>query len=554
MGTGLGLGLGLGTDSGEANAVIQNDVNRRFLGPNASRMRGLALSLLASLLVMFVVLSVTMVAPAEAAAQCSAGVPVAESCGAVPFAGCCLDFGVALFCENGVLCGVDCGGNPAPADTVCGWRPGYGIYDCGGGGGDPSGLFSISCEGLLPEIVSGGGGSAGCGDVAFSGCCAGDAVRWCEDATVYEIDCRGNPEAQNQVCGWRAAEGLYDCGGVGADPSGHNPRDCAVSPVVCTPACGGVECGPDGCGGSCGQCEAGWTCESGRCRSPNACVPTCQGKACGDDGCGGPCGACGVGSRCDPATFQCVPSACVPACDGRDCGDDGCGGSCGSCGEGWDCGADSRCVLGVCEPACEGRVCGDNGCGGSCGSCDAGFACNAFGLCAPYVCEPACEGRLCGDDGCGGSCGGCDEGFACNDFGLCAPHVCVPDCEGRVCGTDGCGGACGACADGLRCNAFGLCEPGESSAGPIPQRPSDGGGCPAGFEYVYGYCVPYGTRSGDAAVKDGAPVAGGACDITGEYPGERTRDRSSVWGPVMFLLVVLALAWWRRRAGAISHP
>jgi hypothetical protein len=55
-------------------------------------------------------------------------------------------------------------------------------------------------------------------------------------------------------------------------------------------ACGTKTCGDDGCGGSCGTCSNGTTCESGTC--VGACVPSCEGKPCGDDGCGGSCGTC----------------------------------------------------------------------------------------------------------------------------------------------------------------------------------------------------------------------------------------------------------------------
>lgn len=41
----------------------------------------------------------------------------------------------------------------------------------------------------------------------------------------------------------------------------------------CTANCSGKQCGPDGCGGSCGECEPGWICvEDGR-TGTSACVP-----------------------------------------------------------------------------------------------------------------------------------------------------------------------------------------------------------------------------------------------------------------------------------------
>ncbi len=72
----------------------------------------------------------------------------------------------------------------------------------------------------------------------------------------------------------------------------------------CTPTCNGALCGDDGCGGTCGTCQAGTSCNLGHC---DPCTPQCAGKSCGDDGCGGSCGACTGTLTCSPA-FQCVES------------------------------------------------------------------------------------------------------------------------------------------------------------------------------------------------------------------------------------------------------
>ena len=65
--------------------------------------------------------------------------------------------------------------------------------------------------------------------------------------------------------------------------------------IVCTPNCDGKECGDDGCGGVCGTCQEGETCnDNGSCVSE--CVPNCDGKECGDDGCGDVCGICNSGN------------------------------------------------------------------------------------------------------------------------------------------------------------------------------------------------------------------------------------------------------------------
>jgi hypothetical protein len=166
-------------------------------------------------------------------------------------------------------------------------------------------------------------------------------------------------------------------------------------------------------------CPVGQVCDptSGLCE-PTSCTPACSGKVCGSDGCGGSCGTCASGTTCN-SSGQCV-SSCTPSCSGRMCGDDGCGGSCGICATGSTCNASGQCVS-TCTPSCSGRACGDDGCGGSCGTCATGTTCNASGQC---VCTPQCSGRVCGDDGCGGSCGTCASGV-CTANGQCQTSATV---------------------------------------------------------------------------------------------------------------------------------
>jgi len=99
---------------------------------------------------------------------------------------------------------------------------------------------------------------------------------------------------------------------------------------VCVPECDGLQCGPDGCGGTCGVCPNGVPCQNGLC----VCTPACQGKQCGDDGCGGTCGTCTeAGATC----VEGICTFCEPKCAGKECGPDTCGGSCGSCSNGEIC-------------------------------------------------------------------------------------------------------------------------------------------------------------------------------------------------------------------------
>ncbi|NOZ85815.1 MAG: hypothetical protein GXP49_06065 [Deltaproteobacteria bacterium] len=71
-----------------------------------------------------------------------------------------------------------------------------------------------------------------------------------------------------------------------------------------------LECGDNGCGGSCGNCPGDQVCNKGTCG--HECTPDCTGRECGDDGCGGSCGTCPVnqveqvcnGGKCEP-TYTC---------------------------------------------------------------------------------------------------------------------------------------------------------------------------------------------------------------------------------------------------------
>ncbi len=112
---------------------------------------------------------------------------------------------------------------------------------------------------------------------------------------------------------------LFGCG-KGADTV--DTQDTANA--TCIPACDGRECGPDGCGGECGEgCLGEASCDEGE--GVCFCEDT---EPCGGD--------CPDGTICDEVLDECVP--CTPDCGDRDCGSDGCGGECGpGCAEGQRC-------------------------------------------------------------------------------------------------------------------------------------------------------------------------------------------------------------------------
>ena len=237
------------------------------------------------------------------------------------------------------------------------------------------------------------------------------------------------PQAGGTSCGFAAALPLEGLPLAAHGPDRVEPADPPKQAChsICYPNCKGKECGPDGCGGSCGVCPEGDTCFEGQC----VCRPSCQGKKCGPDGCGGYCGTCDKGKSCQDG--KCV---CIPDCTGKECGSNGCGGRCGKCKKGRKCVA-NQCV---CKPDCCGKACGPDGCGGSCGTCPGSHDVCQGGQC---FCVPDCGEKACGSDGCGGSCGTCPGA---QDVCLGGQCVCVPDCGGKVCGPDGCGGSCGTCS------------------------------------------------------------------------------------------------------------
>jgi hypothetical protein len=239
--------------------------------------------------------------------------------------------------------------------------------------------------------------------------------------------------------------------------------------VCCSPAlaCADKECGDFGCG-TCGTCIAPAECVEGLCLVAD-CEPVCDAIECGDDGCGGSCGKCNDGISCTddecakglcsytPQPGNCVvdwwaEALCVVADSTAP------GNVCQSCQptinqvgfsplpDGTLCGPAKVCLQGACcdfWADCLDKECGQSSCGGSCGECGLGYQCMDH-LCE---CEDSCAGKQCGTNACGESCGFCAPDYDCLG-GIC---ICQADCEDKACGDDGCGGSCGICDDLLWC-------------------------------------------------------------------------------------------------------
>jgi hypothetical protein len=346
-------------------------------------------------------------------------------------------------------CEEDCGGDKCPADVcfpdcagkVCG-KDGCGgeCAKCAEGtfcGDDGTRCWACTCDGKTC-------GDDGCGK-SCGECKAGET---CEKGTCVPAGC-GSTEAKG---------------------------------------CNGCECEKCVCDADSFCCDTMWdsTCVkecTEDCKQTCPCVKDCEQKECGDDGCGGQCGTCAAGKTCDDDGL-----CCAPQCENKECGDNGCGGDCGTCADGKVCEA-GKCI--VCEPKCEGKVCGDNGCGGTCGECKDGQNC-VSGKCMDTGCgsvtyEGCCDGVTllycdndelqtipCGDNEApNNTCGwSADDGFYdCGQTGadpsgknpLECSTTCTKDCTDKECGDDGCKGSCGECKAGFHCENFkcveGVVEP-----------------------------------------------------------------------------------------------
>lgn len=172
-----------------------------------------------------------------------------------------------------------------------------------------------------------------CGEIGYTGCCDGSISRWCEEDSLQMVNCG------TDSCGWDSANGFYECGFSGEDPTGASPIEC---PGACVPSCYARDCGDDGCGGSCGECDDGWVCSVGVCEpavvEPSPDVIEQADVVQGDNG--------------DRQDHDSVSndgvvgdsSVCVPFCPVGRCGPDGCGGQCSACPDGTYCGTGGTCV------------------------------------------------------------------------------------------------------------------------------------------------------------------------------------------------------------------
>ena len=339
--------------------------------------------------------------------------------------------GTTVECPACTGVGETCGGAGAPG--FCGCIPEDPQVTCQGGLRCVPTLNNCGQQVVCPDQcvspqICGGGttpGACGCTPVTRAAACAGKNCGTVPDGCGGVHSC------------WPV--GQTSCPGVGETCGGGNvPNVCG-----CTAQCAGRECGPNGCGGTCGACGGSDSCTDGVCGP--TCKDVCQpNNECGtQDNCGTrpdldcgrpePLADCPPAGRpndtvCDTQTNLCK---CVPrtSCSGNkicDTEPDGCGGTitCGMCPSGRTCAADQlTCECPTMTDACGARECGPwptpvMGCPNTCGSCDPFLEeCDGGGQCECLPKGQACQGRCgaYGNGACNHDCGGCPGGDECDD-------------------------------------------------------------------------------------------------------------------------------------------
>ena len=216
----------------------------------------------------------------------------------------------------GNSCGA-CGDNAYCVDGACQECSCEGL-ECGL---DPCGNECGTCEGdaICLDFVC---YNDPCQFTTMEGCCKGDVLHYCETGEPTVTAC-------DQGCGWdpngNNGAGWYDCGFEGEDPTGLFPLQCfdPLDPPTCdtaedcpnsVEACKVFACSDGVCvqenkddGEPCDTdpCFESQACMSGECQGGAQVPKACDGLECGPDACGQSCGECVDSMTCEAG--QCVP-------------------------------------------------------------------------------------------------------------------------------------------------------------------------------------------------------------------------------------------------------
>ncbi|MGH2616400.1 MAG: hypothetical protein ACRDJC_14245, partial [Thermomicrobiales bacterium] len=308
----------------------------------------------------------------------------------------------------GLCCAPNCAGRTCGPDG-CGNANGCGACPAGQNCDDDTGQCLCDEQSCADGCCDAGGRcqpgntEGACG--SNGGTCAQcTAQQDCVDGACVMIACTGSCSNDN------------DCPDI---------RNCVCNRAqgaCCQRTCAGKVCGPDGCGGGCGECPPHATCNG-----DGAC-------ACDVVQCAGTC--CAPGQVCDLASSPnrcCTPEPPATTCAGGKCGD-----VTNTCGQTVNCGAcpAQTCRTVVCNATthvCDYAIQLNGQPGTNCTTqCCSGACCAAGTFCANGQCVVTCGAQVCGPGEicCGNRCvfsGTCCElQLGCDPGTCCGPLVCIP--------------------------------------------------------------------------------------------------------------------------------
>ena len=299
---------------------------------------------------------------------------------------------------------------------------------------------------------------------------------------------------------------------TGEDASDDTPdeidllaHDMADAADVCIPDCEGMECGEDGCGGTCGECDDGDVCNGEEQCEDGQCVSGAP-PSCADDN---PCtldecdpvlgcqhtehdGSCNDDNPCTESetclTGICAGGTKVVCDDNNPCTTDACSTVEGciaipnsaACNDGDPCTADDQCVDGACQPG--ENICFPCQSDLDCLQYDDGNLCNGLAVCEVGLCQakegsavtceqPASECLVAECDPDSGECGMspltgllfCDDDDLCTLDDICVDGVCTGkpvNCQdGKECTEDWCDSQGGCVHEVVLCPST-LCSDG----------------------------------------------------------------------------------------------
>jgi formylglycine-generating enzyme required for sulfatase activity len=233
-------------------------------------------------------------------------------------------------------------------------------------------------------------GPDGCGGMC--GACLVD--EYCEAGTCV-IECGNGLCSLDETCVTCPSDCGECCGQGGCQVAyGETPCTCAVD---CGGPCAGKMCGDDGCGGSCGKCDTGESCQAGQCL-----------VVCGD-------GQCGAGEDYCNCAADCGAESCAGCCSGVQCKPGTSNAECGQNGDACTVCADGKtCQSKVCQYQCGDGSCAPSGgetcatCPGDCGPCFVKIVKGSFWMGSP---AGAWYGEQCPVGYTGGGCAGDGSGI-----------------------------------------------------------------------------------------------------------------------------------------------